>query len=267
MKPGFEWVEVTGIEQLAEDTYVLGYNRPDTAEVIRAGQFCMISPRPGTSSVFLPRPFSYYRTDGDGGIEILFRTFGKATRWMAGLRPGESIGEFGPLGNSFTYPATARRAILVGGGIGLPPMVMLAGELAARGLEVELIYGELTGARLVELSGILPSGVNVHIATEDGQAGHRGLVTEIFAPMFSKCDNPPAVYSCGPNQMMAALAAMISPERVELFQASCEEYMACGRGICQGCVIPVWNGDETVYLRCCTEGPVFNGFEVAWTLT
>jgi dihydroorotate dehydrogenase electron transfer subunit len=259
-------MEVSRLELLAEDTYLLGYSRPDSAASIRAGQFCMVSPRPGASNVFLPRPFSYYRTDSHGGIEILFRTFGKATRWMAGLCPGEAIGEFGPLGNSFTYPDDARQAILVGGGIGLPPMVMLAGELAAQGIGVDLIYGELTGARVVDLSGCLPPGVSVHVATEDGGIGHRGLVTEIFAPMFAKCTEPPAVYACGPNQMMAALAGMISPEKVDLFQTSCEEYMACGKGICQGCVIPVWNGDETVYLRCCTEGPVFNGFEVAWTL-
>jgi dihydroorotate dehydrogenase electron transfer subunit len=260
-------VEVTGVTQLAEDTYVLGYERPDTAPEIRPGQFCMVSPAPGMSNIFLPRPFSYYRTDRRGRIEILFRTFGKATRWMAGLRPGSTIGEFGPLGNAFTPPQAARHAILVGGGIGLPPMAMLAGELAGRGCDVDLIYGELTGARVVDLSGTLPAGVRVHVATEDGVVGHRGLVTEIFAPLFSKCTEPPAVYSCGPNQMMAALASQVSPKKVELFQTSCEEYMACGKGICQGCVIPVWNGDETVYMRCCTEGPVFNGFEVAWTLT
>jgi dihydroorotate dehydrogenase electron transfer subunit len=267
LKPDFQWVEVTGIEHLAEDTYALSYNRPDIASHIGAGQFCMVSPRPGTSNVFLPRPFSYYKADSSGKIELLFRTFGKATRWMAGLRPGDSIGEFGPLGNAFTLPENARRAILVGGGIGLPPMVMLAGALAAEGIEVDLVYGEMTGARVVDLKQVVPGGVRVHVATEDGAVGHCGLVTEIFAPMFSKCTEPPAVYSCGPNQMMASLAAMIKPEKVALFQTSCEEYMACGNGICQGCVIPVWSGDETVYLRCCTEGPVFNGFEVAWTLT
>ncbi|MBW7995810.1 MAG: hypothetical protein FVQ81_04400 [Candidatus Glassbacteria bacterium] len=268
MSPSFEWVEVAGITQLAEDTFVLSYDLPALAGVIQPGQFCMISPSPGASNVFLPRPFSYYRTDGAGRVEIMFRTFGKATRWMAGLQPGDRIGEFGPLGNSFTMPRKAGRAILLGGGIGLPPMAMLAGKLAGElGLEVELIYGELTGARVVDLAGILPDGVKIHVATEDGVVGHRGLITDIFAPMFSAVESPPALYACGPNAMMAAVAAIISPEKVELFQTGCEEYMACGKGICQGCVIPVWNGDETVYRRCCTDGPVFNGFEVAWTLT
>lgn len=268
MTPSFEWVEVAENTRLAEDTYLLAYDRPSVAATVRPGQFCMISPRPGTAGVFLPRPFSYYRSHGTGRLEILYRTFGRATRWMAGLEKGDTVGVFGPLGNTFAMPRKAGRAILLGGGIGLPPMVILAVELAGKhGIEVDLIYGELTGARVVDLQGTLPDGVKVHLATEDGAVGHRGLITEIFAPMFAGCNGPPAVYACGPNAMMAAVAAMISPEKVDIFQTSCEEYMACGKGICQGCVIPVWNGDETVYMRCCTEGPVFNGFEVAWTLT
>ena len=185
---------------------------------------------------------------------------------MASLRPGEAIGEFGPLGNSFVLPEKSDHAILLGGGIGMPPMVNMALRLAASGIKkIDLIYGELTGARVVDLKAILPENVTVKVATEDGAKGHRGLITEIFAPLFAKCGSPAAVYACGPNPMMAAVASMIAPEKVEFYQASCEEYMACGRGICQGCVIPVWNGEETVYMRCCTEGPVFNGFEVAWT--
>ncbi len=266
MKPSFEWVRVKAVERLADKTYLLGYERPDSARSAAPGQFCMISPPEGKSSFFLPRPFSYFRTDGRARVDILFRTFGKATRLMASLRPGERIGEFGPLGNSFTMPGRAEHAILLGGGIGLPPMAMLAGRLAGAGVaRIDLIYGELEGARVVKLAATLPENVRLHVATEDGVVGHRGRVTEIFAPMFAKCDRPPAVYACGPNPMMAAVASMITPEAVEFYQASCEQYMACGRGICQGCVIPVWNGDETVYMRCCTEGPVFNGFEVAWT--
>ena len=267
MKPSFEWVHVKGIERLADKTYLLSYHRPETARVAKPGQFCMISPQEGKSNVFLPRPFSYFRTDGESRVEILFRTFGKATRWMAGLKPGDRIGEFGPLGNCFAVPQRARHAILLGGGIGLPPMAMLAGHLAEVGVErIDLIYGELEGARVVDLAATLPDNVKMHVATEDGVVGHRGLITEIFAPMIAKCESPPAVYACGPNPMMAAVASMITPEKVEFYQSSCEEYMACGKGICQGCVIPVWNGEETIYMRCCTEGPVFNGFEVAWTL-
>ncbi len=267
MKPSFDWVHVKGIERLAENTYLLGYDRPDTAHAALPGQFCMISPEEGKSDVFLPRPFSYFRTDGDGRVEILFRTVGKGTRWLAGLRPGDRIGEFGPLGNSFTLPERADHAILLGGGIGLPPMAMLAGRLAGAGVSrIDLIYGELEGARVIDLAATLPENVKLHVATEDGVVGHRGRVTGILAPMYAKCCSPPAVYACGPNPMMAAVASMISPEKVEFYQSSCEEYMACGKGICQGCVIPVWNGEETVYMRCCTEGPVFNGFEVAWTL-
>lgn len=270
MKPEFEWVEVAGVRGLAEDTWVLDYHRPAEAESVRPGQFCMIRPMPGTSDVFLPRPFSYYNATDEGRVEILFRTFGRATRWMASLAEGDRIGVFGPLGNTFDFPESADRAILVAGGIGLPPMEFLARRLARLrgGLRVDLIYGEVQGSRVVDMAGTLPDGVELHLATEDGAAGHRGLVTDIFVPLLAACDEPPAVYCCGPNAMMAVLANMVSPRKVELFQASMEEHMACGKGICQGCVIPLeGEGDEDFqYVRCCTEGPVFNGFEVAWTM-
>ena len=83
MKPVFEWVRVTGISSVAERTFVIAFKEPKSAAVIGPGQFCMISPFPGSSNVFLPRPFSYYRVADGHPIEILFRTFGRATRWMS----------------------------------------------------------------------------------------------------------------------------------------------------------------------------------------
>lgn len=268
MKPVYQRVELAGLRTLALETHELLFEQPELADSIRPGQFCMISPLPGTSNVFLPRPFSYFYTDA-GMVHVLFRTFGRATKWMSRLRSGDSIGVFGPLGNSFELEPGAKHALLAGGGIGIPPLVMLARSLARRGgLEsIDLVYGERLGGSAVLLEGIVPGGVRLHMVTEDGSLGEQGLVTGPAGNILGELNGPPAVYTCGPRPMMAALADMLAPGSVSLFQASCEENMACGRGICQGCVIPVL--DESApegfrYERCCTEGPVFNGFEVKW---
>jgi len=265
--PVFEWVEVSKIRQVAGQTFVLSFKEPKSAKALNPGQFCMISPPPGTSNVYLPRPFSYYRVDDGENIQILFRTFGRATRWMAHLVPGNRIGVFGPLGTSFTVKPGIKRVILVAGGIGLPPLVLLSHKLVRLDdpPQVDLIYGERESSKVVDLSPAVPETVGCHICSEDGRIGFKGQTTELFEKIFSNCESPPAVYTCGPRPMMAALAGMIAPDEVSLFEVSMEENMACGMGICQGCVIAVKGQKEELrYVRCCTEGPVMDGFEVKW---
>ena len=268
MKPVYQPVTIARLERLAADTYLLGYPSPATADSISPGQFCMLTPCPGQSDVYLPRPFSYYSAEGaPGQTEILFRTLGRATRWMAGLRPGDTVCVFGPLGRGFTLDPGGERVILVAGGVGLPPLVFLARELARRQpeLRIDLVYGESHGERVVPLEGGLPPGVRLTVATEDGRVGVRGLVTEPLIRLLEDCPERPAVYTCGPRAMMAAVASLLGPARVTRFEASLEENMACGHGICQGCVIAVGNArGQEHYECCCTTGPVFNGFEVRW---
>jgi len=268
LKPVFQWARVSNIVSVAERTFVVSFKEPKSAAALAPGQFCMISPPPGSSNVYLPRPFSYYRVTEDQTVEILFRVFGRATRWMASLAPGDRIGVFGPLGNTFNQRPDAERVILAGGGIGIPPIVFLAQTLAC--LEdpprIDLIYGEACASRVVNLAKAVPSNVRCHLTTEDGKLGTKGIVTDELRRILDTCNTLPAVYACGPRPMMAVVAGMLTPEKVVLFETACEENMACGRGICQGCVIPVRRGqaDATRYVRCCTEGPVFNGFEVKW---
>ena len=265
MIPVFRQAAVSRLEPVAENTFVLSYIDKECGAELEPGQFCMISPEPGLSDIFLPRPFSYYRLTEPDTVEILFRIVGKATRWMAKLNPGDRIHVFGPLGRGFTTRPDTTRAILVGGGIGLPPLVFLARKLAElqKNLEIDLLYGETTGARVIDLLGVLPERVRCRVATENGLVGHKGLVTELFSEIFDGLDNLPAVYTCGPKAMMAALAGMLNPEEIRLFEASLEENMACGIGICQGCAVPL-KGDKVRYECCCTQGPVFNGFEIQW---
>ncbi len=267
MIPVFQWVEISEIKKVARSTYVLSFPGPESAATPEPGQFCMISPVPHTCDVFLPRPFSYYRFAGDRTVQILFRTIGRATRWMASLVPGDRLGVFGPLGNTFTRLPDARRAILVAGGIGLPPMYLLAERLAALDdpPQIDLLYGEKAGNLTVDISALLPGGVNLHLCTEDGLVGKKGLVTDLFSKVAADCDQPPAVYTCGPNAMMAALTGLLAQEAVAVFEVSTEEVMACGKGICNSCAVAIITRDgSAAYKYCCTDGPVFNGFEVKW---
>ncbi|MEA2062991.1 MAG: hypothetical protein U9P14_04785 [Gemmatimonadota bacterium] len=270
MIPVFQNVVVSGIVEVARATFVLSFEEPESAAAIEPGRFCMISPEPHESDVFLPRPFSYYRVIDGRTVQVLFRVFGRATRWMAGLKPDDRIGVFGPLGNTFTLPVEPRagRVVLVAGGVGLPPLVMLAGRLAAmeNPPEIDLVYGERAGADVVDLGSVLPGGVRLHLCTEDGSAGTQALATDLFRSVILAHDeNPLAVYTCGPTLMMASLADCVSAPSVVLFEASTEEHMACGKGICKGCAVPLSTGDDSfTYRYCCTDGPVFNAFEVKW---
>jgi dihydroorotate dehydrogenase electron transfer subunit len=267
LKPVYEWVTVSAVRTVAEQTYLLIFEHPAGVGTIQPGQFCMLSSRPGASNVFLPRPFSYYRAPDSGQAQILFRAVGRATHWLAGLAEGDKLGVFGPLGNPFSLDLRSSRAILVGGGIGVPPLVMLAERLANGPGKpgIDLVYGEVRGSRVVDLTGDLPEGVRLHLCTEDGSVGVKGLVTDVLARLLAGGRTRPAVYTCGPKPMLAAIADLLDPASVSLFEASLEENMACGHGICMGCAVPVnAESEQPVYRLCCADGPVFNGFEVKW---
>jgi dihydroorotate dehydrogenase electron transfer subunit len=268
LNPAFNRVEITGIRAVAADTYVLTYADEAGASSILPGQFCMLSPSPGASCVYLPRPFSYFRSMEDGRVEILFRALGRGTRWMAGLKPGDRVGIYGPLGRPFQAVSGISHAVLVAGGVGLPPLAMLAGQLLKQKNPpaVDLLYGETLGQRVIDLDGILPLGVRLRVATEDGSKGYHGRVTGLLLDeVLPGTAAPLAVFTCGPRAMMAALADILRTREVRSFQASLEENMACGNGICMGCAVELASdGDQPYYKLCCKDGPVFNGFEVKW---
>jgi len=268
LNPAFSRVEITGIRTAAADTFVLAYADEAGAASILPGQFCMLSPSPGASSIYLPRPFSYFRTLEDGSVEILFRALGRGTRWMTGLKTGDSVGIFGPLGRPFQAVSGVSHAVLVAGGVGLPPMAMLAGWLLKQNNPpaVDLLYGETMGKRVIDLEGMLPPGVRLRVATEDGSKGYHGRVTDLLLQeVWPGVTALPAVFTCGPRAMMAALADILRTREALSFQASLEENMACGNGICMGCAVELASdGDQPYYKLCCKDGPVFNGFEVKW---
>lgn len=217
-------------------------------------------------------------------VEILYKVCGKGTTLLAATRPGRSLRLLGPLGNGFEVPRKVTSAVLIAGGIGAPPIAALAQALAARraarGTKMAVFLGGRSKTDLLCVPDFRQAGATVYVATEDGSAGHKGLITEPLEEFLSTshfAPNPKSpcspllkrgaggIYACGPHPMLSAIAPIA--ERYNLpYQASMEANMACGFGACMGCVVPVKEDDRgRAYRLVCKDGPVFDGHEVLWS--
>ncbi|MBI2457610.1 MAG: dihydroorotate dehydrogenase electron transfer subunit [candidate division NC10 bacterium] len=258
----------------------LGIAAPAFPATFRAGEFVMIRPS-WVGDPFLPRAFSIYRisTRPSGGassagdappvVEILYKILGRGTQCLSRMEPGQEIEILGPLGNSFTLPDDLGQAVLVAGGIGVPPIAALAAQVAQirnskfeiRNLDVFL--GGKTSEDILCLKDFEEAGAGVHITTEDGSLGTRGLITDPLRP-FLLTPHPSrlTLYTCGPPGMLAAVAGLAEESGIPC-QASVEANMACGFGACMGCAVEV-KGDGKSYKLVCKDGPVFDSREIVW---
>lgn len=230
---------------LGDGLYELVFAAPEVARAARPGQFLHVRCLDDFS---LRRPFSVYWAE-DGHVALFFDVRGRGTRALAARSEGDAVDLLGPLGNPFTLAARGERCLLVAGGIGFPPLCFLAERLLARGAGVEILYGARNAARLAGVDRAAARGIRVTAATEDGSAGHRGLVTALLADRLA-AGQVDRIYACGPNRMLAAVAELAAGLPAEL---ALEAQMGCGLGVCLACVVPTRQG----YLRVCTEGPVF----------
>jgi dihydroorotate dehydrogenase electron transfer subunit len=234
------------------------------ASEVRPGHYVHVLPRSTASyDPLLRRAFSILKRSSDS-IDILYRIEGRGTAQMARLVPGDTLDILGPLGRPFAPPQAS--SILVGGGVGVPPMAMLASicdpklTLALIGArsQVEVICGE----------DFQSCNVPVKVATDDGSAGHRGRVTDLLEQALRDAgahEPAPVVYACGPLPMLRAVANLARQYGVRC-QVSLEENMPCGVGVCNGCVVPVQGAgdDYGSYRRICVDGPVLWADEVDW---
>ena len=233
---------------------------PDGPPDPQPGQFYMLSAVEGWGGgaderPYLPRAFSYARArpDGAGGValEFLLEAVGPGTERLAGLEEGQPLWLVGPLGRGFSPPARAAAsngrpgaAVLVGGGIGVAPLLCL-GDMLGREHPVLLGFRSAAHAEVASLFGESPA-----IATEDGSRGRRGLVTELLLEEIER-RAPREVYACGPPAMLEAVRAVCAHRELPA-QLAMEAGMACGFGACFGCVVPTRTG----HLRLCVDGPV-----------
>ena len=219
--------------------FVMGFDAPEIAASVRAGQFVNIGWSPGP---LLRRPFSVYRTDGDT-IEIVLKAVGTGTTQLLAMDMGDRVSILGPLGRGFEIHGS--HALLISGGLGVAPMPLAAREARAAGAMVTWVHGARTAAELC----VEADGDRVEWATDDGSQGFHGTAVDA-AP------DADVVLACGPNRMLAAVA-----ERWPGAQVAVETYMGCGTGVCLGCAVPLRRGG---YDRACKEGPVYRAGDVDW---
>jgi len=200
---------------------------------------------------YVPRALSFLGA-AEGQLSFMFEDVGPGTRRLGELRAGDELWLTGPLGNGFEAPQDGRRAILAGGGVGIPPLAAWASALNARGVVSAALLG-FRDAHHAEGARLMGAGASAEIATDDGSVGRRGLVTTLLECELQR-DAHAVVYACGPPAMLEAVRALCAARGVPA-QLALEAGMACGFGACFGCVVAVSDGG---YVRVCVDGPVLD---------
>jgi dihydroorotate dehydrogenase electron transfer subunit len=223
--------------------------------VPQPGQFYMLAAAEGWGAgdderPYLPRAFSFLHAQ-DGELSFMLEDVGPGTHRLAQLGEGDELWLMGPLGAGFRAPHEGRRALLAGGGVGVPPLSAWARALVGEGIEVTAVLG-FRDAHHAAGAALMADG-DVAVATDDGSVGHHGLVTELLAAALHEDDHA-VVYACGPPAMLEAVRALCAARDVPA-QLALEAGMACGFGACYGCVVAVADGG---YVRLCVDGPVLD---------
>ncbi len=251
-------------QEAAKAHFVATLKTLKSALVPKAGQFFMLGLSAG-SDPLLKRPFSLFQITSEGFVQILYRVKGKGTRLMRSLKPGTVLKILGPLGKGFPLPAAGKQPLLVGGGLGIVPLVALAESIKQNSPKV--FVGARNKDEILVQDVISKTGAHMEIATDDGSHGRRGFVTEMFEDFLSKSTislSSYVLYGCGPTPMLKSLSDIAGRLGVEGY-VSLEEHMACGVGACMGCVVKIKTPAGYSYKRVCKEGPVFPVNEVLFT--
>lgn len=244
---------------------------PSIASSVEPGQFVHMRV-PLMPQRILRRPFSVYaRNAAAGTLEVLYQVVGAGTEHMTTLEAGLVCELIGPVGRGWQPPAHARRALLVGGGVGAAPLFMLAEQLVECGVRTDVVLGAQTGSALVcreRYEELLATGAscgceNARCATDDGSFGRAGFCTSLVDEALAEADAAGAPYDyvavCGPEPLMRIVAGAAQRANVAA-EVSMERRMACGIGACLSCVVDTTSGKQ----RSCVDGPVFMADEVIW---
>lgn len=231
------------------------------------GQFVMV--KVPAEKAFVRRPFSIARAEGKGGIQLIYKVVGEGTVALSSLKEGDSVDVLGPLGRGFSVPEKLSHAIIVAGGFGIAPFVGLTAILSYKSIMTDIYYGGKMADDIFLLEELREKGASCSISTEDGSLGHKGLVTELLERDIDNLliNNKileykntrqgeykgKTIYCCGPKGLSDAVASIAKKRRLPA-QISYEAYMACGFGVCLGCVVKTKGG----WKRACKDGPVFD---------
>ncbi len=242
---------VVSVKKLNETTYDFVIKAPDIAKKAKEGQFVQVK----ADGFFLRRPISLGGITEDT-IRIIFEIKGDGTKAIANIKEGDMIDVMGPLGHGFTV-SDQKKVILIGGGIGTPPMLPLAEDFKEN---ATVILGFRSKEQVILKEDFEKTGAKVIICTNDGSMGEKGFVTDVLKTLID--EKPDMIYSCGPNVMLKAVATMANENDIPC-EVSLEERMACGVGACLGCACKTKSHDGTSsHAHVCKNGPVFDSKEV-----
>ncbi len=249
--------EVLSIDYPADGNYIIQLKSPEDIPLIKPGNFAEIL-IPNTTDVFLRRPFSILDVNYEENlISFYIKIIGKGSRQLGFVKKGDRVNLIYPLGNSFSISENSKHVLIVGGGSGIAPFVLLGKELLRKNIKTTYLIGGKSKKDILLINEFSKFG-EVLVTTEDGSLGEKGFVTN-HSVFQSTNFNFDRIYTCGPEPMMKAVAKIADEQKTEC-EVSLENMMACGFGICLCCVTPTQEGNK----RVCWEGPVFNSKYLAW---
>ena len=250
--------KIISLNKISEDVFDMALSAPELKNPPRPGQF--INVYLNDESRLLPRPISI--CDYENGIlRIVFRAVGAGTLKLSEMHAGDTLKIMGPLGNGF-YDVPENRAILFGGGIGIPPMLYLSKKLSESGKNVTILLGYRNSDTF--LKDEFEKYGRVFISTDDGSVGFHGNTVELFDSIYNNNDSSVCLYACGPLPMLRGIKATAAKMNLKA-QISMEERMACGIGACLACVCKSAEKDvhsNVFNKRVCKDGPVFFAEEI-----
>ncbi|MBN1481404.1 dihydroorotate dehydrogenase electron transfer subunit [candidate division KSB1 bacterium] len=254
------------ISHVARNTYVLTFRSHFLSHGVSAGQFLEIKV-PQCSDILWRRPFSIHNIDPENDlVHVLFHAIGRGTTVLSMLEIGEGVEILGPLGNHFHYDEHLEEAIVVAGGLGIAPFMLMKRELRQRDIKMQLFYGVNSSDHFCALDQFADYAT-LHLSTDDGSRGYHGVVTDMLIPYLENLSEnaSKSLFVCGPTPMLRTVQTIAQQYNIAA-QVSVETIMACGFGACVGCAVPMKHpvpGKKEYYLAC-KDGPVFHMHEIVF---
>jgi len=262
-------VKILSKKEVVQNIYLMRLKAPEIVQNALPGQFIHIKCSKDNYPL-LRRPLSIHRIDREKGeIFILFQVMGEGTKLLADRTIEDDLDIMGPIGNGFNIYPESKKIMIVGGGIGVAPLLALCEESIMQGKEVQVLIGALKKELVIGEESFKILGAKVDIATDDGSYQYKGLVTDLLERIIKEGWLADQIFACGPKPMLKKISEIALQANIN-YQVSLEERMACGIGACLGCVCKIKTKDKKEckvkyeYKRVCVDGPVFKASEVVW---
>jgi len=262
-------LKILSRKEVAPNICLMKLKAPEIAQEALPGQFIHIKCSKDNYPL-LRRPLSIHRIDKEKGeIFILFQIIGEGTKLLAQREVGDDLDIVGPIGNGFNIYPESKKIMIVGGGIGVAPLLALCEESIKKGKEVRVLISALTKELVIGEESFRNFGAKVDIATDDGSYKCKGLVTDLLEGTIKEGWLPDQIFACGPKPILKKINEIALKVSID-YQVSLEERMACGIGACLGCICRVKTKNKKEdkvkyeYKRVCVDGPIFEGSEVVW---